>query len=393
MPGATTATPLLAGSGSRSRFAFLASPPMWLIHALLFSVEGIGIGFGTVIGKIGLADVDPIVFACYRDGLAFPILLGWSWSAERKMIARGDVPQLALAGFFLFLSNICYTIGVKESNAVIGAAWQAASPIFTAAIAIGIGWEKPTPLKLCGIGVAFAGSVFIIFFKQDLSSGGGFFGNVLFLINVTGYSLYCLATRPLLRKYPPLLITALSFFVVTVLLFAAALVAHADPTLGDDGPSPWHMTHPAALALAYFVFMFSVFLYAIITWSNQFVPASTVMAYTVVQPIAAALLSFMLIRTGFNDTHPDVQLSEPGWNALGAIGVVGGLALIVYNDVAERRQKAAVERAAGLEAAEGGEGQSSTLEQDERYVPVTLPKGRPRVQSVLTKGAQTGGGF
>lgn len=321
----------------------MADPPMWLIHLLLFLVEGIGIGMGTVIGKIGLADVDPIVFACYRDGIAFPILLGWSWLAERARIARCDVPQLLLAGFFLFTSNICYTIGVKTSNAVIGAAWQAASPIFTAAIAIAIGWEKATRPKVLGIAFAFGGSVFIIFFKQNLGGGGDMLGNLLFLVNVTGYSLYCLATRPLLKKYPPLLITALSFLVVTTLLFIAALTAHAAPALGDDPRSPWSITRAAAVALAYFVFMFSVFLYAIITWSNQFVPASTVMAYTVVQPVAAAALSFILIRGDFNKTHTGVQLAEPGWNALGAIGVICGLALIIYSDVSERQQLAAVD--------------------------------------------------
>ena len=195
----------------------LRDPPTWFVHVVLLLVEGVGIGFGTVLAKIGLTDVDPIVFAFYRDAVAAPILLAWSASVERAMVARRDLPRLVLAGFFLFVSNICYTVGVKESNAVIGAAWQAAAPVFTAAIAVTLGWECATRNKITGIALAFAGALFIILFNQNLS-GSGFTGNILFLLNVNGYSCYCLATRPLLRTYPPLIITALSFVAVAVLL-------------------------------------------------------------------------------------------------------------------------------------------------------------------------------
>ena len=313
--------------------------PTWFVHLALLLVEGMGVGFGTVIAKIGLVGIDPIVFAFYRDALAFPILGVWSYCTERATLKRRDVPRLILAGFFLFVSNICYTIGVKISNAVTGAAWQAAAPVFTAAIAITIRWERATSMKLAGIGLAFAGAAFIVMFHQDLA-GSGFLGNMLFLLNVNGYSCYCLATRPLLRDYPPLMITALSFVVVAILLLFSAIIAHAVPGIHDASTmsSPWDMDGNAMIALAYFVVVYSVLLYSVITWANQFVPGSTVMAYAVAQPVAAALLEFVLIRAGYNRAHPPAPgdspvLQEPGLNALGVIGVAAGLWLIVRGDI------------------------------------------------------------
>ena len=371
-------------------------PSTWVIHTVLFLVLGVGLGVGTVVGKIGLADVDPIVFAAYRDGAAAPLLLAWSARAEGPVrLERSDRSALAFAALFLFLSNLCFTVGVKLSNAVLGAAWQCSVPICTAGAAIALGWEAATPLKLGGIALAFAGSAFILFFRTGpqlpvgaaagqahnrtahnrtgssgggssigvgvgvgggggggggggSSSGGGgghsLEGNLLFLINVCSFSAYCLATRPLLRKYPPLLVAGLSAALVTLLMLGAALLVHAVPGLAraeeDAAPheeaSPWAMDGAAVAALGYFTLVFGVLLYATIAWANSLqVAPSTVMAYSVFQPVAAALLSMALVRGGFNEApgHADVQLAEPGWNALGALGVMAGLAMVVRNDL------------------------------------------------------------
>jgi drug/metabolite transporter (DMT)-like permease len=369
-----------------------ARPPTWVIHTVLFLVLGVGLGVGTVVGKIGLADVDPIVFATYRDGAAAPLLLAWSARAEGSVrLERSDRSALAFAALFMFLSNLCFTLGVKLSNAVLGAAWQCSVPICTAGAAIALGWEVATPLKLGGIALAFAGSAFILFFRtgpqlpvgaaagqahnrtahnRTASSGGGssggggggsggggggglarssggghsLEGNLLFLINVCSFSAYCLATRPLLRKYPPLLVAGLTAALVTVLMLGAALLVHAVPGLAraeeDAAPheeaSPWAMDGAAVMALCYFTLVFGVLLYATIAWANSLqVAPSTVMAYSVFQPVAAALLSVALVRGGFNEApgHADVQLAEPGWNALGALGVMAGLAMVVRNDL------------------------------------------------------------
>ena len=162
-------------------------------------------------------------------------------------------------------------------------------------------------------------------------------------VQVNAFSLYCLLTRPLLKKYPPIFITGVSFVIVVPLLLAAALVLLYAPGVhiipDSNQTNPWSMTTTASYSLAYFVVVYSILLYSTINWANNYIPASTITAYTVVQPVTAGLLSLVLIMAGFNDSHTDVQLHEPSWNAFGCIGVFAGLFLIVYSDVAARRQQ------------------------------------------------------
>jgi hypothetical protein len=47
----------------------------------------------------------------------------------------------------------------------------------------------------------------------------------------------------------------------------------------------------------------------------------------------AAFFCYILVQNGWNDTHPNGQLEEPGWNALGMVGVLLGLGLLIYDDL------------------------------------------------------------
>ena len=85
-------------------------------------------------------------------------------------------------------------------------------------------------------------------------------------------------------------------------------------------------------ALGYFVVVYSILMYGTINWANKYVPPSTVVLYTVFQPVSASVLSVALIETGFTDRYPDVKLDLPGYSALGAIGVVLGILLITFGE-------------------------------------------------------------
>lgn len=94
---------------------------------------------------------------------------------------------------------------------------------------------------------------------------------------------------------------------------------------------------PQAWVLGYFVIVFSVLLYSTINWANEHVSPSTNFIYTPFQPAAAALLSALIIESGYNNHHSEAaQLDLPGWNALGVIGIAAGLALVLYDEFGGR---------------------------------------------------------
>ena len=102
--------------------------------------------------------------------------------------------------------------------------------MFTAAITIAIGWERPVLRKLVGIVISFGGAVFIVCFGQTLSLGSSAFaGNVLFFLNVNAFSAYALITRPLIARHPPLLVTVITFWIDVVLLGLSVAVIEGVP--------------------------------------------------------------------------------------------------------------------------------------------------------------------
>jgi drug/metabolite transporter (DMT)-like permease len=229
------------------------------------------------------------VFAFLRDLFASVILGTWAYFKDQRRITMSEFKQIAWAGIAMYLSNICYTIGVKMSNPVIGAAWQCACPICTAAMAIALKTEKATSRKMWGIGWAFAGSVFIVFFGQEVSlSSTEFVGNIFFFFNVLGYSAYCIMSKPLVKAgLPPITITAWAMLVVTAMLGVTVYIGENSPFLHsmlcDGCEDIWSLETDEILALAYFVLVFSVFLYVCIAWANQHVSSSIVSSYTVFQ--------------------------------------------------------------------------------------------------------------
>lgn len=316
-----------------------------LVHVVLLSIS-VGIGIGSVVGKIGLKNTDPFVFAFYRQICAAPLVSLWSYKTERSRIdvavIRKDWAALSLAGVLMFVSNGCYTTATKVADPVIGAAWQTTAPVFTIAIAMALGWESPTPLKVGGIALALGGALFIVFVGVHIAPGSSaFVGNVLYFCNVNAYASYALVMRPLLKRHPPLLITAISFWAVSAWLLLSCAVIQLLLPAGARGwisgsEHPWALSALEVGALAYFVAVYSVLMYSAINWANQHVAASTVMTYAVVQPVAAGLMSWMLIAVGFNAEH-DVGLQMPGINAAGTLGVGLGLFLIVKGEMVDEK--------------------------------------------------------
>ena len=74
--------------------AAAAAPPLLLVHALLFAVMGVGVGIGTVIGKIGLSGTDPVVFAFLRDSFASLILGSWAYFHDTRRINMQEFKQV-----------------------------------------------------------------------------------------------------------------------------------------------------------------------------------------------------------------------------------------------------------------------------------------------------------
>ena len=311
---------------------------MAMVHTALVVTQLI-FGGGSVVGKLGVAKFNPILFAFIREGCAGPILCCIAYAKDRILPKAEHLWWFVVTGFFIYANQLCFIVGIKLSNAVVGSAWQPSQAIMVTAISIAIGWEKATSLKIVGVLLAFGGAAFIVFYGAEIESGSQeLAGNILYFLNCLGTALYVIAAKPIFKHYPATSVTAWSYIMGSVMMAITCLVANSVESIykfvcSDCTGSRWAVPDSAIYALIYWILLTSVSAYLLMTWANQYCDASLVLAYTPLQPATSALLSLILVRLGVKG-----KLSEPGLNILGVIGIVIGLGFIVHDQRMQQKR-------------------------------------------------------
>lgn len=346
-------------------------PSALVVELCLITVQ-ILFGAGSVVGKLGIKDFNPVLFALIREGTAGPILLSFSFIYLARQRNRPDAYRITdeesltqrvaegggyrmfprvshlwmfiAAGFFIFVNQLGFIVGEKLANATIGSAWQPSQPIMTATVAILLGWERPTILKTLGILVAFGGACFMVFFDSSSSSGSSpLVGNLLFFFNCAGTAGYVLLTKHIMKEYTSdyvaITVTGWSYIFASVFMTISGVsisctqsaLKFVCPSVdGESRPScsAWDVPDSAIGPLLYWIFVQSVLCYMMLTWANQYANPSTTVAYTALQPLTSALLSVIVVKTAGKIGG----LVLPGLNLLGGLGIVAGLILILYDN-------------------------------------------------------------
>jgi len=328
---------------------------MWANFAL--AAAQVAFGIGSVIGDLGLPNTNPVLFGLVREGIAGPLLcLLAMWSAYRDKADRilptwAHVPRFLVCGLAIFTNQFCAITGIKLAGGVTMAVWQPTQPIFSLVLAILLKYERGSFLKIAGIIVSFLGVLFMVLYDaegNDKSIGEVVAGNMMFFFNCLGSSMYVVASKPLLKTFPPISVTGFSYIIASVFMAIACVIVNSSQALltfvcppEDDSDEKdscgdgWHIPAGAMWALAYWILMTSIFAYCMITWANQHADASLVSAYTVLQPVTAAVAACIVIAT---TEPPHYDLHGAGIADLGAIGIFIGLSMVIYDSRKERRR-------------------------------------------------------
>ena len=190
-------------------------PPLWRVHGALILGQCI-FGGGSIVGKLGVARFNPMVFALLREVAAGILLMMFAlYQDGRVRLHRRDAPIFLGCGVFIFTNQAAFIVGDKLAGAVLASAWQPTQPVFTLLISIGLGWERCTLGKAAGILISFGGAAFMVTFGQDLSGAPAtqaLVGNLLLFLNCLGTCLYVICAKlALARGYPPSTVTAWSY--------------------------------------------------------------------------------------------------------------------------------------------------------------------------------------
>jgi drug/metabolite transporter (DMT)-like permease len=177
----------------------------------LFAVVVWGASF--VAAKIALQEIQPVTLITLRFGMGVAILLlllqrarGFQWLPAR------DIFFLALLGLIsITIHQALQANGLLFTSATNMAWLVALIPVFTALLAWLFLAEKLNALKISGLIIAFVGAVTVVTkgaFTSDTLRLPSTTGDLLALASALNWAVFSVASKPFLRRLPPLLMMA-----------------------------------------------------------------------------------------------------------------------------------------------------------------------------------------
>lgn len=191
-------------------------------------------GAGGIVAKLGIVDANPLLFLLIRAGIAGPFLSAVAFIIHRELPAPAFWPRTLLGGVTVFFDQCFYIVGIKISSGTTSALWQPTQPIFACALAIVIGMERFSLLKVIGIVVGAAGAMFAsVYGVEDsgVSSERLLYGSLCFFINCSGAAMYAIVAKRLLElsKYSTLSVLGWSSTVAAALSAAITTACGSSP--------------------------------------------------------------------------------------------------------------------------------------------------------------------
>jgi len=136
-------------------------------------------------------------------------------------VEKKDWKKIILLGL---IGHTCYQLlfiyGINNTTASNASLLMASVPILTGIISSLSGYEKVRPIAWIGIFLSFFG-IFLIMKANPAGfnfASAHFKGNVLILLAAVSWATYTVFAKPLLTKYSPLILTAITMCIGTILL-------------------------------------------------------------------------------------------------------------------------------------------------------------------------------
>lgn len=243
----------------------------------------------SVAGKFVIPEIGPLVLVAARTGGAAIVLVALERILVGHRYTRAELPVIAgLSVLGVALNQLFFLVGLSMTTAVEATVLVTTIPVFTMAVGIAWGRERWDARKGLGMGVAFAGVIVLV--GAGLAFGSQtLLGNLFVVMNAFFYSIFLVASRPVLKRMPPLSLTAGTFAVAAVLLLPVGLYGLGHVVPGKPDAVGW-------TALAFIILGPSVTSYFLVSYALSRVPASVVAAFIYLQPLVAGVLAVLLLH-------------------------------------------------------------------------------------------------
>jgi len=248
------------------------------------------ISAGTYLAaKRALTELSPFELALARFTLAGTIYAALLLRHPPR-VPRRDLVSLAALGFVAIpLNQGLFLGGLSLTTPGRAALLYGMTPVFVFLLALLRGEERSSPLKVMGIGTAFAGAVVVLFSRGQLAgsaeSRAGLLGDLLVLAAVVAWAVYVVWGKPYAERYGVVATTGLTVITGTLIYLPLGALLSRGDSFRALSPTGW-------VSLAYLVLLTSVVAYLIYYYALAREDASRVAVWSNTQPVLTAILAW-----------------------------------------------------------------------------------------------------
>jgi drug/metabolite transporter (DMT)-like permease len=282
-----------------------AAKSSWVLFSAIISQQ-ILTALAFPIAKLGLNEIDPLVFAFFRFSITILIYLPVLIVLRKKplMPVRDHLRAFLIGLILIPFNQVLFLIGQSMTSASHGSLLFATIPIFVYMFAIIILKERPKLRRGIGIAVALVG-VYLILAGGKIDFGGGhLMGDLLILVAVVAWATGTVLGKPLALKYGAFRATGLALVYGSAVYLPYGLYRAYNADYSAVTATGW-------FSVLYLALIVSVLCYFLWYWVIKYMEVSRAAVLQNIQPILATAVAA-------------VVLSEP----VTVYIVVGGLIVI-----------------------------------------------------------------
>ena len=263
-------------------------------HVALVAVQ---IMFGTwpILGKMVLRSMSSTSLVGLRivaAAVVFSLL-------QRKLGDLRRLPGRVLAWLVLSsllgvsLNQLIFVKGLALTTAINASLLITTIPVFTLAVSIALGYDRPTLRHFLGIALAAAGVIYLVDPWRATFTAETTVGNLLLIASSFSYGAYIAVSRDLFRRYGALKVITWIFQIAALMTLPIAAYVWGVEGLGGFSLRLW-------LAVAYVILVPTVGAYYLNSWAITRVSPSVVAVYIYLQPLLAFGLAPLVLGESWN---------------------------------------------------------------------------------------------
>lgn len=212
----------------------------------------------------------------------------------RTRLRREDWGRVLLLGFLVVPVNQGFFLfGLAHTTPTHASLLYALTPLVVFLMARRLLGEGGARDKLFGIAVAFAGTALILLERGLAHEMLVLSGDGLILVAVVAWAAYTVLSKPLLARYPPVMVTSWVIVAGSAMFLPAAAIPGALP-------APGALTLPVWGGILYLAIGTSVIAYPLWLYALRRMEASRVAITSNTQPVITGVLSWMIFGERFS---------------------------------------------------------------------------------------------